>query len=262
MTFLLALCCLGMTTLMTSATSYAQVSLRFAPGDTVLEVGQPARLSIMCDEPMDLRTIEVFVEFDPTILNTLGGGSGALFENSGFNLFDGFGLSEPNVWHGYCVIMGAYDFITSPGELFYWEFEGIADGLSAIESISVGLAASDGTGIPEVTLAPISITIGNALTPVEIAPRTGLNLNCIPNPFNPMTRINFSLPEEHSVCLEILGIDGRVIQTLINETRGSGPHEVTWDGRNALGQVQASGMYFYRIQAGPYSQVRKMTLMK
>jgi hypothetical protein len=50
--------------------------------------------------------------------------------------------------------------------------------------------------------------------------------------------------------------------TLLNEMRAAGPHEVVWMGRNDAGQAVASGTYFYRIDAGPYSQVRKMTLMK
>lgn len=260
--FFLILCPLLLVSMLTPTVASAQVSLRFAPADTVVEAGHPTRLSIMCDEVLDLRTIEVYVEFDPEVLTSLGGGSGELFTSHGFNLFQGFALSEPNVWHGYCVIMGAYDFITPPGELFYWDFEGIADGQSAITAISVGLAASDGTILQDVTLDPTTITIGNALTPAEDLPRTGLNLHCTPNPFNPTTKISFSLSEEQSVRLNVYGIEGTRVATLVNETRGAGRHEVTWDGRNDAGEVQASGLYFYRVEAGTHSEVRKMTLMK
>jgi len=77
-----------------------------------------------------------------------------------------------------------------------------------------------------------------------------------------MTKISFSLPEAQDVRLNIYGIDGTKVATLINETRGAGLHEIVWAGRNDAGQSVASGTYFYRIEAGPYSQVRKMTLMK
>ncbi len=83
-----------------------------------------------------------------------------------------------------------------------------------------------------------------------------------PNPFNPMTKINFSLPEAQDVMLAVYSLDGRKVATLLKETRGAGPHEVVWMGRDDAGQAVASGTYFYRIDAGPYSQVRKMTLMK
>lgn len=83
-----------------------------------------------------------------------------------------------------------------------------------------------------------------------------------PNPFNPLTKISFSLPEAQNVRLNVYGIDGKKVATLVNETRSAGLHEVLWMGRDDNGQAVASGLYFYRIDAGPYSQVRKMTLMK
>ena len=83
-----------------------------------------------------------------------------------------------------------------------------------------------------------------------------------PNPFNPMTKISFSLPEAQAVKLTVYGLDGRKVATLINEQREAGTYDVNWMGRDDQGQMVASGTYFYRIDAGPYSQVRKMTLMK
>jgi len=83
-----------------------------------------------------------------------------------------------------------------------------------------------------------------------------------PNPFNPMTKISFSLPATQSVELVVYSLDGRRVATLLNETRGAGDHEVVWMGRDDAGRAASSGTYFYRLNAGPYSQVRKMTLMK
>ncbi len=83
-----------------------------------------------------------------------------------------------------------------------------------------------------------------------------------PNPFNPKTKISFSLPEAQDVRLNVYAIDGSKVATLINEVRNAGLHEVIWSGRDEAGQAVASGTYFYRIEAGPHSQVRKMTLMK
>ena len=83
-----------------------------------------------------------------------------------------------------------------------------------------------------------------------------------PNPFNPQTKISFALPEAQHVELAVYSLDGRRIATLLNENRGAGRHVVTWTGRDGDGRTVASGIYLYRIDAGPYSQVRKMTLMK
>ncbi len=88
-----------------------------------------------------------------------------------------------------------------------------------------------------------------------------LNAN-YPNPFNPMTKISFSLPEAQNVKLTIFGVDGKRVATLIDGQQSAGLHEVVWMGRDDNGKSVATGTYFYQIKAGPYSQVRKMTLIK
>jgi hypothetical protein len=58
-------------------------------------------------------------------------------------------------------------------------------------------------------------------------------------------------------------VTGKRVQTLVAaEDLGAGPHEVVWNGRNEAGQVVAAGMYFYRLDAGEYSETRRMTLIK
>ncbi len=83
-----------------------------------------------------------------------------------------------------------------------------------------------------------------------------------PNPFNPRTTIDFSLPSESPVQLRIYGIDGRLVRTLVDEMKPAGAHTAIWNGRDDRGSPVASGTYFYRIVAGSHEQVRKMTLMK
>jgi hypothetical protein len=83
-----------------------------------------------------------------------------------------------------------------------------------------------------------------------------------PNPFNPMTKIDFALPEPQNVRLAVFGIDGRRIATLIDESMPAGHHTVTWMGRDDQGALVASGIYFYRIEAGDFRQIQKMTLLK
>jgi len=88
-----------------------------------------------------------------------------------------------------------------------------------------------------------------------------LNAN-YPNPFNPMTKISYSLPEGQNVKLMIFSVDGKRVATLVNGQQTSGLHEVVWLGRDDHGKSVATGTYFYQIKAGPYSQVKKMTLIK
>jgi hypothetical protein len=83
-----------------------------------------------------------------------------------------------------------------------------------------------------------------------------------PNPFNPETVLKFNLPEASHVSLNVYNILGQVVRTLVNEELPAGIHSVTWDGKNGQGSDVASGVYFYRIKAGNFASVRKMTLMR
>jgi hypothetical protein len=84
-----------------------------------------------------------------------------------------------------------------------------------------------------------------------------------PNPFNPETNIQFSIPKLENVNVAIYDIRGRLIRTLIDHQLYSpGSYTLTWDGKDSVGQRVASGVYFTKLQAGRYSQTKKMTLAK
>jgi hypothetical protein len=83
-----------------------------------------------------------------------------------------------------------------------------------------------------------------------------------PNPFNPETRIGYTLPKASHVKLEIFNILGQRIKTIIDEDQTVGKKEVIWDGMNEQGEQVSSGVYFYRLQASDFVQTKKMVLMK
>lgn len=78
-----------------------------------------------------------------------------------------------------------------------------------------------------------------------------------PNPFNPITKIKFDLPLTSDVSLKIYDILGKEIATLINEEKSAGRYEVNFEAADL-----SSGVYFYKIKAGDYNQIRKMILLK
>jgi hypothetical protein len=83
-----------------------------------------------------------------------------------------------------------------------------------------------------------------------------------PNPFNPTTRIDFSLPERSHVSIVVYDAAGRRVTTLVNEALPAGMNDVTWNGRNASGDSVSSGVYFYRLTAGKNVLTKKMILLK
>jgi hypothetical protein len=88
-----------------------------------------------------------------------------------------------------------------------------------------------------------------------------LNQN-FPNPFNPTTTISFNLPTVSNVSLTIFNILGQEVTSVVNERLAAGNHVFEWDGHDGYGSPVASGIYFYRLEAGDYRSIRKMTLLK
>lgn len=119
-----------------------------------------------------------------------------------------------------------------------------------------------GTGGPGVGLqANFSIVqLGTVLVGIHNEPITlneySLKQN-YPNPFNPSTVINFTLPADEFVTMKVYDKLGREVRTLVNENKTAGAHAV-----NFIGDDLASGIYFYKIQAGNFTQTKKMILVK
>lgn len=87
---------------------------------------------------------------------------------------------------------------------------------------------------------------------------SGFNLRQnFPNPFNPATTIRFSISERGPVSLRVFDVLGREVKTLVNEVLSAGAHERIWDANSC-----SSGVYFYRLQAGSYSDTKKLVLVK
>ncbi len=83
-----------------------------------------------------------------------------------------------------------------------------------------------------------------------------------PNPFNPETEIAYNLPEDSRVKLTIYNIQGQKVKQLVDEYQNAGSRGVIWDGRDKTGVKVASGIYFYRIEAGAYSVTNRMVFLK
>ena len=95
----------------------------------------------------------------------------------------------------------------------------------------------------------------------RLAKTFALNQN-YPNPFNPETKITFQFPQASQVTLRIFNILGKEIKTLVNEQYQAGKHTVNWDGKDNLGNVVSSGIYFYQLRAGNFTQAKKMILLR
>ncbi len=78
-----------------------------------------------------------------------------------------------------------------------------------------------------------------------------------PNPFNPSTNINFSIPKPGNVKLSVFDVLGREVETLVNEQLSAGTYKVDFNASHL-----PSGLYFYRLSAGSFTETRRMVLVK
>jgi hypothetical protein len=121
---------------------------------------------------------------------------------------------------------------------------------------TVNLIASDGEAYDtmEVIVQVMSVSLENSAS--SIPAEFSLNQNQ-PNPFNPTTTINFTIPQKAIVTLSVLNIKGGKVADLIHNRNMQGKHTVAFDAGNL-----PSGIYLFKLQAGEYSAVRRGILMK
>ncbi|MCC7431884.1 T9SS type A sorting domain-containing protein, partial [bacterium] len=129
-------------------------------------------------------------------------------------------------------------------------------GKNSISNSSTGLES--GRAILFTTNPP---TVVSAEDKNQVATNFKLAQN-YPNPFNPSTKIDFSIPSREKVELEIFNVLGQQVKTLVSKSLPSGNHSILWNGTDKNGNLVSSGIYFYRIKAGDFTQTRKMTFLK
>jgi hypothetical protein len=83
-----------------------------------------------------------------------------------------------------------------------------------------------------------------------------------PNPFNPSTVITYSVSKLGNVKIEVYNILGKKVATLVNQNQFAGTHSLVWNSQNDNGSKVTSGVYFIRMQAGSFTQIKKMVLLK
>ncbi|RJP74669.1 MAG: T9SS C-terminal target domain-containing protein [Candidatus Zixiibacteriota bacterium] len=146
--------------------------------------------------------------------------------------------------------------VAAPGT--YWQNGYVGDYPSTIweeDSFSfVKLAGSDGGAEVEGWACTGDLFPGESQTPFI---PSGLTLSASPNPFNPTTAVSYELPAASRLNLKVYDTAGREVATLVEGWREAGSHEVTFDAAGL-----PSGVYLLRMQAGEYSEVMKMMLVK
>lgn len=225
------------------------------------------------------------VRFDPQNGNVYQLSSNGCQYSTGEIMIDSFkarlhdsvriNCQPPNQWYAYICTdtNNANVFGTSRQSRFFNNlgFEGghyrkYAKGIGLYHAASSGLDGGTylctrqmillGCVINGVLYGDTSMLVGINQISTEIPDQFSLFQN-YPNPFNPSTKIRFALPKNEFVNLKVYDVLGKEVETIINEELNTGTFEVDWNSVN-----YPSGVYYYKLSAGDYSETKKMVLIK
>lgn len=115
---------------------------------------------------------------------------------------------------------------------------------------------SGGNGSGDISVNLTNITLPVHELTVGLPDRYELGQN-YPNPFNPKTIIYFQLPMSNYVKLIVYDVMGREVATLVNEQLNSGTYEIEWDASD-----YPSGIYFYTLSTGNFTETKRMVMIK
>ncbi len=158
------------------------------------------------------------------------------------------------------------------GDIWYARNIEVADYLRAICS----LVYTDGSVLNP--SADVSVWVVTDSGPVELEPGESMALSAVedndliprqsslqqnyPNPFNPSTSFRYTVTRDTHVKVNVFDVRGQLVTQLVDAVRVAGTHEESWDGTNMAGHDVASGMYLLRMDAGSFSDTKRMVLLK
>ena len=191
------------------------------------------------------------------IINTTNGGNNWSAQNSGNNL-NILSVYFTNNNTGWVVDQGYSSSnmfkTTNGGKEWTNQFIGTSNSLNSVfftNGNTGWIVGNNGT-----ILKSNSVITSNQILSAEIPEQFSLSQN-FPNPFNPSTKITYSLKSSVPVKLSIYDMLGRNIITLVNDVQGPGTYQVEFNGANF-----SSGVYLYRLEAGEFIETKSMLMVK
>ncbi len=210
-----------------------------------VQIGNSLKVPILLDETRDVRSGMIELSYDPTQYRVSSVKTAEASKD--YLIFSAIEGGSVRV-----ALAGAQAKHTGEGAIIEVELEAIGAATDRAP-LALQMASFNGGRIQAVAIDKSSMA--NAPLDFSLAPN-------YPNPFNPETTLRYALPQSGEVKLVIYDMLGQEVRTLVHEMQAPGVYTVLWNGHNEHGFAVASGLYFYRIEAGNFVQTRKMTLVR
>ena len=219
------------------------------------EGDQTSALYFSIPELEDVWSLRVLLSYDETGINIRNISLNEKFNGSRENLFI---KRTENSNGGAEIILAPLDnnsLSDWDGEIFQVILSADNSGYSGNVTIAYDLRDLNGSVLSKGV-------IEHRLEIVPSIPKAYSLHNNYPNPFNPVTTIEFDLPVSGRVNLKIFNLLGEEVATLLEEELAAGRHGVKWEGLNNAKELVSSGIYFYSIKTGSFNAVKKMLLIR
>jgi len=223
------------------------VDLRWEPRWQSIAPGADGSVAVIMDDPLDIRTIEVWIAYDPSVVTGITSTPGSIYDGVGCFLWEDYEEEAPGLFHAYVVIIGGACYATGPGELLVWHFTADQQtGATDLATVEVYLSDPQADPIPDLALGSATIALSDPATGATPV-RPGTSLRLAPNPFNPRTRLIASSPVACTARLEAHDAAGRSLGTVWFGAIGPVPTALEWRGEDAAGRPLPSGSYLFSL---------------
>ncbi|MEE9448937.1 MAG: T9SS type A sorting domain-containing protein, partial [Ignavibacteriaceae bacterium] len=218
---------------------------------------------ILFDEPNNRLLLCSFGYNIPILAIGLEDSSVSVVANTTLGQCDGFAKDDfGNYYISSWLTSSIYKFdsvFSNPPEVFYTNSGDPVDiSYNSIDDI-LAVPLMNANAVVFLPVVPVSVGKEDGELPLDFK----LNQN-FPNPFNPKTLINYSIPEISFITIKVYDITGKEVVTLINEEKSSGTYEIEFNASLTArqGSELTSGIYFYQLIAANYVETKKMVLLK
>ena len=233
-----------------------------------IAVGDTFTLSLNATIITDLAGWETDIAFDPAILKVNSVSEGDFLKKGGGRTFFQKGTiqNKRGKVTGIQSVTFSEGGIKGEGTLLSVQFMALTRGETRVVLRDFRAGTSTGKPIASRPIEMFIVVGGPPAAPAFVPETTTLHHN-YPNPFNPETWIPYQLAEAADVTLHIYAVNGVLVRTLTLGHQPAGVYRsqsrsAYWDGKNALGERAASGIYFYTLTAGDFTATRKMLIRK
>jgi len=178
--------------------------------------------------------------------------------DGGFSIYDGFSKAEK--WQAISSGLGKLQ--AGAGDISH-VVSGGPFSISSGDYVDIGFAVAAAENLDSLRTAISNARLIYPSIPTSVEEEESLNpkefllYQNYPNPFNPVTNISYQIPERSQVSLKIYDMLGKEITVLLNEIKEPGFYETQWDASKL-----SSGLYFYKLQANGFSQIKKLMVLK